>query len=108
MMEHKQYIKIGSSRRLRKRIVSQSDTSLQRLSHDDELTAGYCSRAIREVIRHYDHHVVEVRGRKGVLFTFHLNVAVPADRNLVVVVFDGVEKYPSAPPRVQQVIDSIA
>lgn len=107
MNQIKQYIRVGGARR-RKRITTQQTTPLQQVQLPDGLAIGYCNRTMREMILNYDHHVVEIRGRKGLLFTFHLKLELPAERNLVVVVFDHVEQYAPASAEMQQIINRIA
>ncbi len=73
----------------------------------DYVLIGYCDRSTRKAIVEYDHHVVEIAGVPGVLFTFHLKMEKPAEQNLVIVVFDNIKIYPTAPPSVQQAMERV-
>jgi hypothetical protein len=67
-----------------------------------------CSREQAEKLVRYDYHVVQVRGRAGVMLTYEW---MPLEEHtgplVLTVVFQHVEKHPSAPEEVQTIVDSL-
>ena len=75
----------------------------------DYLTAE-CSRAEAERLIGFDHHLVNVGGRWGVMFTYEW-MRVPLDQAvepfLLGVVFRHLKGHPLAPVEVQSIVDTL-
>ncbi len=67
-----------------------------------------CTRAQAAQLVDYDHHVVRVNGRAGVLLTYPW---MPFEEQtgpfVLTVVFHYAEKHPLAPQQVQRVVDAL-
>lgn len=68
-----------------------------------------CTREQAEQLVSYDHHVVQVNDRPGVMLTYEW---MPLDEHtgpfILTVVFHHVEKHPRAPQEVQSVVDGLS
>lgn len=80
-----------------------------------------CAQSASSMLTHFDHHVVEVDGMRGIMLTYHwweLDDAAP--RELVVLtnplprhlptsadVRPAVDGHPDAPPYVQTLVDAL-
>ena len=67
-----------------------------------------CSREQAEQLVKYDHHVVLVNDRPGVMLTYEW---MPVEEHMgpfvLTVVFHHVEKHPRAPEAIQSVVDEL-
>lgn len=67
-----------------------------------------CTRQQAEQLVKYDHHVVEVNGRPGVMLTYEW---MPLDEQagplILMVVFQHAEKHPRAPEAIQAIVDEL-
>ena len=67
-----------------------------------------CTREQAEQLVSYDHHVVQVDDRAGVMLTYEW---MPAEEHsgpfVLTVVFHHAEKHPRAPEAVQAVVDEL-
>jgi hypothetical protein len=67
-----------------------------------------CTREQAEQLVNYDHHVVDVDGRAGVLLT---HAWMPVEEHsgpfVLTVVFHHAEKHPRAPEAIQSVVDDL-
>ncbi len=67
-----------------------------------------CTREQAEKLVDYDHHVIEVDGRAGVMLTYEwMPVEEHAGPFVLTVVFHHAEKHPRAPEAVQAVVDEL-
>jgi hypothetical protein len=67
-----------------------------------------CTRAQAEQLVGYDHHVVEVNGRPGVMLTYEwLPLEEHAGPFILTVVFHHAEKHPQAPQAIQLLVDQL-
>ena len=67
-----------------------------------------CTRQQAEQLVNYDHHVVRVNGRHGVLLTHEwMPVEEHTGPFVLTVVFRYAEKHPSAPEGIQAVVDQL-
>ena len=67
-----------------------------------------CTRAQAEQLVNYDHHVVQVDGRPGVMLTYEwMPVEEHAGPFVLTVVFHHVEKHPPAPEAIQAIVDGL-
>lgn len=67
-----------------------------------------CSRAQAEQLVAYDHHVVRVHGRPGVMLTYEwMPLEEPAGPFLLTVVFHHADKHPPAPQEIQSLVDEL-
>jgi hypothetical protein len=67
-----------------------------------------CTRTQAEQLVGYDHHVVEVSGRPGVLLTYEwMPLDEHAEPFLLTVVFHHTEKHPHAPREIQSLVDTL-
>lgn len=67
-----------------------------------------CSREQAEQLVHYDHHVVRVKGRLGVLLTYPwMPLEEHTDPFVLTVVFHHAEKHPQAPEMIQAIVDEL-
>ncbi len=68
-----------------------------------------CSREQAVRLVDYDHHVVRVNGRAGVMLTHEW---IPFDEHagpfILTVVFHSVEQHPTVPKEVQAVVDGLS
>jgi hypothetical protein len=68
-----------------------------------------CTRAQAEKLVRYDHHVVRVNGRPGVMLTY---AWMPVEEHtgpfVLTVVFQYAEKHPAAPDEIQTVVDGLS
>jgi hypothetical protein len=70
--------------------------------------AAICTREQAEQLVNYDHHVVLVSGRPGVLLTAEwMPVEEHVGPFVLTVVFRHAEKHPPAPGSIQAVIDEL-
>jgi hypothetical protein len=67
-----------------------------------------CTREQAEQLGNYDHHVVQVGGRPGVMLTYEW---VPVEEHtgpfVLTVVFHHAEKHPRAPEAIQAIVDGL-
>ncbi len=67
-----------------------------------------CTREQAEQLVAYDHHVVHVDGRPGVMLTYEW---MPLEEHsgpfVLTVVFHHVEKHPCAPEAIQTIVDEL-
>ena len=79
---------------------------LNRIQPDQ--AAALCTREQAERLAMYDHHVVQVGGRDGVMLTYEW---MPVEEHrgpfLLTVVFHRVQGHPPAPPEVQSIVDGL-
>lgn len=68
-----------------------------------------CTREQAEQLVRFDHHVVEVNGRKGVMLTYEW---MPVEEHrgpfLLTVVFHSVAGHPEAPGEIQELISGLS
>lgn len=68
-----------------------------------------CTRAQAEELFRYDHHVVRVHGRSGVMLTYEW---MPVEEHpgpfILTVVFHHAEKHPLAPEAIQSIVDGLS
>lgn len=75
--------------------------------HPHQATA-ICTRAQAEQLVRYDHHVVRVNGRPGVMLTYAwMPVEEHAGPFVLTVVFQYAEKHPTAPEEIQSIVDEL-
>jgi hypothetical protein len=68
-----------------------------------------CTREQAEQLVDYDHHVVQVSGRPGVMLTYEwMPVEEHAGPFVLTVVFHNAEKHPHAPQQVQTIVDGLS
>jgi hypothetical protein len=76
--------------------------------HPDQAVA-LCTREQAEKLADYDHHVVQVDGRAGVMLIYEW---LPIDEHngpfLLTVVFHYAEKHPPAPGEIQAIVDGLS
>lgn len=67
-----------------------------------------CTREQAEQLVHYDHHVVRVNGRPGVLLTYEwMPVEEHTGPFVLTVVFHHAEKHPNAPEAIQSIVNEL-
>ena len=67
-----------------------------------------CRRDQAEQLVNYDHHVVQVNGRSGVMLTYEwMPVEKYSGPFVLTVVFHHVEKHPPAPASIQTIVDGL-
>jgi hypothetical protein len=67
-----------------------------------------CTREQAERLANYDHHVVHVNGRPGVMLTYDwMPVEEHVGPFVLTVVFHHAEKHPRAPEAIQSVVDEL-
>jgi hypothetical protein len=67
-----------------------------------------CTGQQAEQLVDYDHHVVHINGRPGVMLTYEwLPIGDHAGPFVLTVVFQHVEKHPRAPEAVQSIVDGL-
>jgi hypothetical protein len=67
-----------------------------------------CTREQAEQLVKYDHHVVEVSGRPGVMLTYEwMPLEEHAGPLVLTVVFHHAEKHPRAPEAIQAIVDEL-
>ena len=68
-----------------------------------------CSRQQAEKLLDYDHHVVQVNGRAGVMLTYEwLPMEEHTGPFVLTVVFHYAEKHPPAPAQIQALVDGLS
>ncbi|HEX5809327.1 MAG TPA: hypothetical protein VFY25_11720 [Anaerolineales bacterium] len=76
--------------------------------HPHQATA-ICTRQQAEQLVRYDHHVVRVNGRPGVMLTYEW---MPVEEHpgpfVLTVVFHYAEKHPPAPDEIQAIVDGLS
>jgi hypothetical protein len=76
--------------------------------HPDQAVA-LCTREQAEQLVNYDHHVVQVNGRAGVMLTYEwMPVEEHTGPFLLTVVFHYAEKHPPAPKEIQAIVDRLS
>ena len=67
-----------------------------------------CTREQAEQLVNYDHHVVYVNGRAGVMLTYEwMPVEEHTGPFLLTIVFHHTEKHPPAPGQIQALVDGL-
>ena len=67
-----------------------------------------CSRQQADQLVHFDHHVVRVNDRDGVMLTHEwMPVEGHSGPFILTVVFYNAEKYPKAPAEIQAIVDTL-
>lgn len=67
-----------------------------------------CTRAQAEQLVDYDHHVVHVNGRPGVMLTYEwMPVEEHSGPFVLTVVFHHAEKHPRAPQAIQSIVNEL-
>lgn len=67
-----------------------------------------CTREQAEQLVNYDHHVVRVNGREGVMLTYEwMPVEGHVGPFVLTVVFRYAEKHPRAPGEIQSIVDRL-
>jgi hypothetical protein len=69
-----------------------------------------CTREQVQQLVNYDHHVVEVNGRAGVLLTYRaawMPIEEHAGPFLLTIVFHHAEQHPRAPEEIQSIVDDL-
>ena len=67
-----------------------------------------CSREQAKQLVSYDHHVVQVDGRAGVMLTHEwMPIEEHTGPFLLTVVFHSAEKHPRAPGEIQSIVDEL-
>jgi hypothetical protein len=68
-----------------------------------------CTRQQAEQLINYDHHVIQMDGRAGVMLTYEW---MPLEEHpgpfLLTVVFHYAEKHPLAPNEIQAIVDELS
>ncbi len=76
--------------------------------HPDQAVA-ICTREQAEQLVHFDHHVVDVNGRNGVMLTYEW---MPVEKHpgpfLLTVVFHSVAGHPPAPDEIQHIVSGLS
>ena len=68
-----------------------------------------CPRDQATQLAAYDHHVVQVNGRPGVMLTYEwMPVEEHSGPFVLTVVFHHAEKHPRAPEAVQSIVDGLS
>ena len=76
--------------------------------HPDQAVA-ICTRQQAEKLVDYDHHVVQVNGRAGVMLTYEwMPLVEHTGPFLLTVVFHYAEKHPPAPGEIQAIVDGLS
>ena len=89
------------------------DRAADRAKHPDERWRAQAPRAVRPLLRRYDHHVIRIDGRPALLLTYHwaaLEHDEALDSNDVLpfeVSFTYAAGHPVAPAEVQAIADSL-
>ncbi|HEU4744374.1 MAG TPA: hypothetical protein VFS61_04020 [Anaerolineales bacterium] len=67
-----------------------------------------CARKQAEQLVNYDHHVVRVNGRPGVMLTYEwMPVEKHTGHFVLTVVFHHAEEHPPAPEAIQSIVDEL-
>lgn len=67
-----------------------------------------CTRAQAEQLANYDHHVVEINDRRGVMLTYEwMPVEEHTGPFILTVVFHHAEKHPPAPQAIQSIVNEL-
>ncbi len=73
-----------------------------------ERIAAECSLAIARQLVAYDHHVVEIKGRRGVMLAYAwFPFEEQTEPFVLEVVFAYANRHPTAPPSVQTIVDGL-
>ena len=68
-----------------------------------------CTRQQAEQLVRYDHHVVNVNARPGVMLTYEwMPVEEHTGPFVLTVVFQHVEKHPRAPEEIQRIVEKLS
>jgi hypothetical protein len=68
-----------------------------------------CTREQAEQLVDFDHHVIDVSGRAGVMLTYEwMPIEEHAGPFVLTVVFHHAEKHPRAPEEIQSIVDMLA
>ena len=68
-----------------------------------------CTREQAEQLVHYDHHVIQVGGRRGVMLTYEwMPIEEHTGPFVLTVVFHHAEKHPHAPESIQSIVEDLA
>jgi hypothetical protein len=82
---------------------------MSRPENFNRLAVAICSPAQARQLANYDHHVIVVNGRPGVMLTYEW---MPLEEHsgpfLLTVVFHHAEKHPRAPETIQSIVDGLA
>ena len=80
--------------------------SFNRIQPDQAI--AICTREQAEQLVNYDHHVVQVDGRAGVMLTYEW---MPLEEHtgpfVLTVIFQHAEKHPRAPQAIQSFVDEL-
>ena len=80
--------------------------SFNRIQPDQAV--AICTRDQAEKLVDYDHHVVQVDGRDGVLLTYEwMPVEEHSGPFILTVVFRHVHGHPAAPAAIQSIVDGL-
>lgn len=67
-----------------------------------------CTREQAQQLVNYDHHVVQVNGRSGVMLTYEwMPVEEHSGPFVLTVVFHYAEKHPPAPAEIQSIVNGL-
>lgn len=67
-----------------------------------------CTREQAEQLVKYDHHVVEISSRRGVMLTYEwMPLEEHAGPWILTVVFHQAEKHPRVPEAIQSIVDEL-
>ena len=67
-----------------------------------------CTREQAEQLSPYDHHVIQVGGRPGVMITYEwLPIEEHTGPFVLTVVFQHAEKHPRAPEAIQSIVEEL-
>ena|SRR5689334_1594419 len=78
-------------------------------SGQDERWIAECSATDADLLADYDHHVIRVEGRRGVLITYHFRGSRQStQRPHLQVSFAHPDGHPDAPATVQAIVDLLA
>jgi hypothetical protein len=67
-----------------------------------------CRRDQAEQLIHYDHHVVHIDGRPGVMLTYEwMPIEEHAGPFVLTVIFHHAEKHPPAPEGIQAIVNEL-
>jgi hypothetical protein len=67
-----------------------------------------CTREQAQLLVDYDHHIVQINGRPGVMLTYEwMPVEEHAGPFVLTVIFHHAEKHPRAPEAIQSLVDEL-
>jgi hypothetical protein len=74
-----------------------------------KISVGTCKKRELYELLQFDHHVVEINCKKGVLITYHLmmNLTNKNENYEIIVVHANVNTHPTAPDNVKQIVNNI-